>query len=137
MGHKVKQSLISSRIDFFYHAFRNVLLVSVPLLIVSSVVLSHLSLHSAATGSSSGSTSSTDSLSFSISSSCTLSSVVDSSHTTELINGTYTNGIGKTTITTLCNDGNGYSVYAVGYSNNEEGNNRLINTDPSYSNHII
>ena len=131
MGHKVKQSLMNSRIDFFYYAFRNVLLVSIPLLIVSSVVLSHLSLHSAATDSSSGSTSSTDSLSFSISSSCTLSSVVDSSHTAELINGTYTNGIGKTTITTLCNDGNGYSVYAVGYSNNEEGNNRLVNTESS------
>ena len=122
---------MNSRIDFFYYAFRNVLLVSIPLLIVSSVVLSHLSLHSAATDSSSGSTSSTDSLSFSISSSCTLSSVVDSSHTAELINGTYTNGIGKTTITTLCNDGNGYSVYAVGYSNNEEGNNRLVNTESS------
>ena len=122
---------MSSRIDFFYYAFRNVLLVSIPLLIISSVVLSHLSLHSAATDSSSGSTSSTDSLSFSISSSCTLSSVVDSSHTAELINGTYTNDIGKTTITTLCNDGNGYSVYAVGYSNNEEGNNKLVNTESS------
>ena len=134
MGHKVKQSLMSSRIDFFYYAFRNVLLVSVPLLVVCSIVLSHLSFHSSATDSSSGSTSSTDSLSFSISSSCTLSSVVDSSHTAELINGTYTNGIGKTTITTLCNDGNGYSVYAVGYSNNEEGNNKLINSErPEYS----
>ena len=131
MGHKVKQSLMSSRIDFFYYAFRNVLLVSVPLLVVCSIVLSHLSFHSSATDSSSGSTSSTDSLSFSISSSCTLSSVVDSSHTAELINGTYTNGIGKTTITTLCNDGNGYSVYVVGYSNNEEGNNRLVNTESS------
>ncbi len=131
MGHKVKQSLMSSRIDFFYYAFRNVLLVSIPLLVVSGVVLSHLSFHSSAASSSSGSTSSTDSLSFSISSSCTLSSVVDSSHTAELINGTYTNGIGKTTITTLCNDGNGYSVYAVGYSNNEEGNNRLVNAESS------
>ena len=131
MGHKVKQSLMSSRIDFFYYAFRNVLLVSIPLLVVSGLVLSHLSFHSSATDSSSGSTSSTDNLSFSISSSCTLSSVVDSSHTAELINGTYTNGIGKTTITTLCNDGNGYSVYAVGYSNNEEGNNRLVNTESS------
>ena len=131
MGHKVKQSLMSSRIDFFYYAFRNVLLVSIPLLVVSGVVLSHLSFHSSATDSSSDSTSSTDSLSFSISSSCTLSSVVDSSHTAELINGTYTNGIGKTTITTLCNDGNGYSVYAVGYSNNEEGNNKLVNTESS------
>ena len=136
-NHKVKvHKTVSCRIDFFYYAFRNVLLVSVPLLVVCSIVLSHLSFHSSATGSSSGSTSSTDSLSFSISSSCTLSSVVDSSHTAELINGTYTNGIGKTTITTLCNDGNGYSIYAVGYSNNEEGNNKLVNTENSNFNII-
>ncbi len=113
---------------FFYHAFRNVLIISIPLVIISAIILS--SLHISATDS----TSSTDTLSFNISSSCTLSSVVDSSHTAELINGTYTNSIGQTTITTLCNDGNGYSVYAVGYSNNEEGNNKLINSSyPQYS----
>ena len=130
MGHKVKQSLMNSRIDFFYYAFRNVLLVSIPLLVVSGVVLSHLSFHSSATGSSSG----TDNLTISISSACTLSSVVDSEHSTNTNVGTYTSDIGKTTITTLCNDGNGYSVYAVGYSNNEEGNNKLINSErPEYS----
>ena len=130
MGHKVKQSLTSSRIDFFYYAFSNVLLVSIPLLIVSSVVLSHLSLHSSATGSSSG----VDQIQFSLSVSCTLSSVVDSAHTKEITNGTYHSDVGKTTITTLCNDGNGYSVYAAGYSNNENGNTKLINAEhPEYS----
>ena len=130
MGHKVKQSLVNSRIDFFYYAFRNVLLVSVPLLVVSSVVLSHLSLHSSATGSSSG----VDQIQFSLSSSCTMSSVVDEAHAKEINNGTYHSDVGKTTITTLCNDGNGYSVYAVGYSNNEEGNNKLINAEhPEFS----
>ena len=130
MGHKVKQSLMSSRIDFFYYAFRNILLVSVPLLIVSSVVLSHLSFHSSAAGSSSG----VDQIQFSLSSSCTMSSVVDEAHTKEINNGTYHSDVGKTTITTLCNDGNGYSVYAMGYSNNEEGNNKLINSErPEYS----
>ena len=130
MGHKVKQSLVNSRIDFFYYAFRNVLLVSVPLLVVSGVVLSHLSFHSSATGSSSG----TDQIQFSLSTSCTMSSVIDEAHTKEINNGTYHSNVGKTTITTLCNDGNGYSVYAVGYSNNEEGNNKLINTGyPQYS----
>ena len=115
---------------FFYHTFRNVLIISIPLVIISAIILS--SLHISATDS----TSSTDTLSFNISSSCTLSSVVDSSHTAELINGTYTNSIGQTTITTLCNDGNGYSVYAVGYSNNEEGNNKLVNTENSNFNII-
>ncbi len=128
MGHKVKQSSVNSRVDFFYHAFRNILLVSIPLLVVSGIVLSHLSLHSSATGSG------TDSFTVSISSACTLSSVVDSEHNIETNVGTYVADIGKTTITTLCNDGNGYSVYAVGYSNNEEGNNKLINSErPEYS----
>ena len=130
MGHKVKQSLMNSRIDFFYYAFRNVLLVSIPLLMVSGLVLSRLSFHSSATGSSSG----TDNLAITISSSCTLSSVVNIPHNAEVYNGNYLGDIGKTTITTLCNDGNGYSVYAVGYSINEEGNNKLINTEyPQYS----
>ena len=130
MGHKVKQSLVNSRVDFFYYAFRNILLVSIPLLVISGVVLSHLSFHSSATGSTSGS----DNLAITISSSCTLSSVVNIPHNAEVYNGNYLGDIGKTTITTLCNDGNGYSVYAVGYSNNEEGNNKLINTEyPQYS----
>ena len=130
MGHKVKQSLMSSRIDFFYYTFRNILLVSIPLLVVSSVVLSHLSSHSSAASSSSG----VDQIQFSLSSSCTMSSVVDKAHTKEINNGTYHSDVGKTTIKTLCNDGNGYSVYAVGYSNNEEGNNKLINSErPEYS----
>ena len=128
MGHKVKQSSVNSRIDFFYYAFRNILIVSIPLLVVSGVVLSHLSFHSSATGSG------VDQIQFSLSSSCTMSSVVDEAHTKEINNGTYHSDVGKTTITTLCNDGNGYSVYAVGYSNNEEGNNKLINTEyPQYS----
>ncbi len=125
MGHKVKQSLMSSRVDFFHYAFRNVLLVSVPLLVVSSVVLSHLTFHSSATGSG------TDQIQFSLSSSCTMSSVVNEAHTKEINNGTYHSDVGKTTITTLCNDGNGYSVYAAGYSNNEEGNTKLINAEHS------
>ena len=130
MGHKAKQSLMSSRIDFFYYAFRNVLLVSIPLLVVSGIVLSHLSSHSSATGSSSG----VDQIQFSLSTSCTMSSVVDETHTEAISNGTYHSDVGKTTITTLCNDGNGYSVYAVGYSNNEEGNTKLINVEhPEYS----
>ena len=130
MGHKVKQSSVNSRIDFFYYAFRNVLLVSVPLLVVSGIVLSHLSFHSSATGSSSG----VDQIQFSLSTSCTMSNVVDEAHTKAISNGTYHSDVGKTTITTLCNDGNGYSVYAVGYSNNEEGNNKLINAEhPEFS----
>ena len=113
-----KQYKTNSKTDFFYYAFRNILAISIPLVIISTIILS--SLHS--------------SLAITISSSCTLSSVVNIPHNAEVYNGNYLGDIGKTTIKTLCNDGNGYSVYAVGYSNNEEGNNKLINSErPEYS----
>ena len=118
----------SSYTEFYYHFFRNILLASIPLVIISVIILS--SIHSSATGSSSGS----DNLAITISSSCTLSSVVNIPHNAEVYNGNYLGDIGKTTIKTLCNDGNGYTVYANGYSNNEEGNNKLINSSyPQYS----
>ena len=124
MGHKVEQSLMSSRIDFFYYAFRNVLLVSIPLLVVSALILGFSTPHSSATVSGA----SADSLTLSLPTSCTLSSVVNSAHNATLISGTYTSDIGKTTITTLCNDGNGYAIYANGLSNGVVGNNTLISS---------
>ena len=110
--------------EFCYHFFRNILVVSLPLLIISALILSLP--HSSANG--------VDTLTLTLSSSCTMSSIVDIEHNGSLTSGTYIQNIGQTTIKTLCNDGNGYSVYAVGYSNNEEGNNKLINTEyPQYS----
>ncbi|MBR0467453.1 hypothetical protein IJJ53_00870, partial [Candidatus Saccharibacteria bacterium] len=39
-NHKVKvHKTVSCRVDFFYYAFRNVLLVSVPLLTISALIL--------------------------------------------------------------------------------------------------
>ena len=116
-----KSDKTGSYTEFYYHFFRNILLVGVPLLVISAIVLS--SIRSSATGSGSGS----DSLTISISSSCMLSSVVNTEHNASINAGTYKDNIGKTTIKTTCNDNNGYSIYANGYSNNEEGNNRLIN----------
>ena len=38
----------------------------------------------------------------------------------------YENGIGKTTLTAICNDDNGFSIYAIGYTGNEYGTTSLI-----------
>ena len=118
MGHKVKQSLVKSRIDFFYYAFRNVLLISVPATIVFALILS--------LPRSSARVSSSDNLAISVPSSCTLSSSVNEVHSASIVNGTYKDNIGRTTLTTFCNDKNGYSVYAIGDSLNNEGNNVLV-----------
>lgn len=46
---------------------------------------------------------------------------------------TYENGIGKTTLATFCNDYNGFSIYAIGFTGEIEGDNTLIGTSASGS----
>lgn len=51
--------------------------------------------------------------------SCTITSSGNNSHTATMSNGAYnTTGIGTTTASVICDDYEGYSIYAVGYSNN-------------------
>ena len=122
MGHKVKQSLVSSRIDFFYYAFRNVLLVSIPLLTISALILGLSVSHSSAT-----TNLATDNFTLSIPISCTLTASIKAGeeHSISMVSGQYKADIGKTTMDTTCNDPNGFVVYAIGSSNNEEGDNKL------------
>ena len=127
MKTKAKQ-LEYSRIDFFYYAFRNVLFVSIPLVIISTIILSLP--HSSATNSGS------DSVTLTLSTSCTLSSSVITPHHASLNGGQYEEGIGNTRINTYCNDNNGYSIYAIGTSNNVDGNTDLVSDiDEQYNIH--
>ena len=59
--------------------------------------------------------------------SCTISGS-NNTHTESLVNNTYDSSIGNgvTTLTTYCNDNNGYVIYAIGNSNNTEGNTNLV-----------
>ena len=130
MGHKVKQSSANSRVDFFYYAFRNILLVGIPLVIVSALVLSLP--HSSATVSDLE----TDSLTLTLSTSCTLSSLVEEAHNASLNGGQYEKGIGITKVNAYCNDNNGYSIYAIGSSGDTDGNTDLIsNINDNYNIH--
>ena len=119
MGHKVKQSLMSSRIDFFYYAFRNVILVSTLVLILAVITLG-ISRTSAYNNSS-------DKVSVSVPVSCTLTSHINTGeeHTISMVSGTYEDDIGITTFTTSCNDPNGFVIYANGNTDDAEGNNKL------------
>ena len=57
---------------------------------------------------------------------CTMTSHNDTPHTATLSPSTYSgasgseyeNGIGKTTLTAICNDSNGFAIYAIGYTGN-------------------
>lgn len=119
---KVKvHRIIGSRTDFFYYAFRNVLLVSVPLLIFSIFIF-------AIPHSSAEISSGTDNIQLALSTSCTVNAVVTSEHTVSLNGGQLDNNVGNTKLSAFCNDNNGYSIYAVGSSNNIDGNTDLVNT---------
>lgn len=108
--------------DFFYKTFRNILLFSIPTLIISTLVLS--SFHSSAVDGSSA-----DKVTLSIPVSCTMNTTINSEHTISMVAGTYKDNIGKTTLTTYCNDKDGYVIYAIGATNNIEGKNTLSSID--------
>jgi len=63
---------------------------------------------------------------------CSMIGVVDTPHTAEIPNGIdsrgsgyYPDGIGQTTLKAYCNDSEGFSIYAVGYSDDTIGNTYL------------
>ena len=70
-------------------------------------------------------------------SSCSFSDEVipgDTEHSATMHNNEYKSDIGTTTFKAYCNDNNGYSVYAIGYSNDTYGNTNMIHdTDSTYN----
>ena len=95
---------------------------SIPILIISALVLG--SLHSSAVDGSSA-----DKVTLSIPVSCTMNTTINSEHTISMVAGTYKDNIGKTTLTTYCNDKDGYVIYVIGATNNIEGKNTLSSID--------
>ena len=75
-----------------------------------------------------------DEVSITVPSACTMSGNIatGNEHTASINPNTYQNNIGKTTITTFCNDAGGYAIYAIGYTGNEytgEDHTKLIGTN--------
>ena len=75
---------------------------------------------------------------------CTMTATVNTPHIADITNGLYSggiaeyaNGIGKTTLKVICNDASGFSIYAVGYTNNEFGNTKLMTNTADSSAPII
>ena len=61
---------------------------------------------------------------------CTIAGNITSGneHTKTVNPGTYESNIGTTNVSVVCNDRNGFSVYAIGYGNNTDGNTNLTGT---------
>ena len=77
-----------------------------------------------------------DDVSITVPVSCTMSGTGMNTHTAALPNGIYSggteeyaSGIGSTTLSVFCNDNNGFSIYAIGYTGDTLGNNNLVGTN--------
>ena len=57
--------------------------------------------------------------------SCSMTGTVSTNHTSTIEPGTYESEIGETSFKVLCNDNNGFAVYAIGYSDNTDGNTTM------------
>ena len=68
----------------------------------------------------------TDTVTVKVPVSCTMSATGMNNHNATIQNGIYTPNIGTTTIKTSCNDANGFSLYAISYSNDTYGNTNLL-----------
>jgi uncharacterized protein (TIGR02145 family) len=66
---------------------------------------------------------------------CTMSGSMDTNkeHVASVHGSSYTADIGETVIRTNCNDGNGYSVYAVGFTDDTEGTTTLVGNATNYT----
>lgn len=116
----MRHKQITTKTDFYYHFFKSILLISFPLLAISVLALSIP--HSSADNSS------LDNVTVSIPTACTLSATIDSEHSVSTLGGTYTDDIGETTMKTICNDANGFSIYAIGASRSNEGSTVLASS---------
>ena len=113
-----KSNKTNNYTDFYYHLFRNILLVSIPLLLISAIILSlpHSSAYS----------SSTDSVALTLPTACTISASVVMPHNATLVGGQVEGDIGNTKINAYCNDRNGYFIYAIGNGSNIDGETDLV-----------
>ena len=59
---------------------------------------------------------------------CTLGGTGMDTHNATINNGQYNSAVGETTMKAFCNDNNGFSIYAIGYTDNTDGKNVLTNT---------
>ena len=79
----------------------------------------------------------TSEIDISIPVSCSIIGTGEDSHHDEIINGASSSNIGTTTMDVFCNDNEGFAVYAIGYTNDEEGNNTLSNPSLDSSHDIV
>ena len=98
----------------------------IPLSLAGLTILTGLILSSTTTSATDDSV--VDEINITVPVSCTLTGTGMNTHNAEILNGQYNSSIGETTLKAFCNDNEGFAIYAIGYTDNEEGKNVLTNS---------
>ena len=107
----------------------------VPLGLLTTVLLSGLVLSSSIVSADNDSV--VDQINITVPVSCTMTGTGMDSHNAEINNGQYNSNIGETTMKAFCNDNNGFAIYAIGYTDNEDGKNVLTNSTLGSTHDIV
>ena len=108
-----------------HHNKNNILLTLLPL--ATLALLTTISFFSLSSSTTNADTSTSSTAKVNVAVACTLSGST-TTHAVEVLNGAYNDNITGTTLRTICNGSGNYNIYAVGYTNNTEGNNTLYSS---------
>ncbi len=78
-----------------------------------------------------------DTVTITVPTSCSITNTINTAHTAAINVGTYEDEIGETTFKVFCNDPNGFSIYAIGFSDDTYGNTTMKPSSTPASNGIV
>ena len=98
------------------------------IVLLTLTILSALTLSKTPSQSTANAESSSVTASVTVENSCTMSGSIETNkaHSATVQSGSYTADIGETLVSVNCNDSNGYSVYAIGYTSDVDGTTTLV-----------
>ena len=98
------------------------------IILLTLTILSALTLLKTPSQSAANAESSSITASVTVENSCTMSGSIETNkaHTATVQSGSYTADIGETLVSVSCNDSNGYSVYAIGFTGDVDGTTTLV-----------
>lgn len=109
-----------------YKCFRNVKVIAT---MARIIIVSLLATLIFSTNHASATDSVVDEINLTVPVSCTLSGTGMNTHTAEIQNTQYNSAIGETILKAFCNDKDGFAIYAIGYTDNQNGKNVLTDSN--------
>ena len=104
--------------NYFYKFYQTSVSTNLSFVALGLLIITALSMVFLSSTKASG-TSTTANAAVTVSSACTMTGTLNTPHTATVNPGVYQDSTGKTTFSVICNDPNGFAIYAIGYTGEE------------------